>query len=50
MLDLLVRAISDAGYKPGAEGVSLAMDPASSEFRQPDGRYRVAGSCWTAPP
>ena len=43
VLDLLVRAISDAGYKPGPEGVSLAMDPASSEFRQPDGRYRVAG-------
>jgi enolase len=43
VLDLLVRAISDAGYKPGADGVSIALDPAASEFRQPDGRYRVAG-------
>ena len=43
VLRLLVQAISDAGYKPGAEGVSIALDPASSEFRQPDGRYKVAG-------
>ena len=43
VLNLLVRAISDAGYKPGADGVSIALDLAASEFRQPDGRYRVAG-------
>ncbi len=43
VLALLVGAISDAGYKPGADGVSIALDPAASEFRQPDGRYRVAG-------
>ena len=43
VLWLLVQAITDAGYKPGAEGVSIALDPASSEFRQPDGRYQVAG-------
>ena len=43
VLTLLVQAISDAGYKPGVDGVSIALDPASSEFRQPDGRYRVAG-------
>ena len=43
VLRLLVQAISDAGYKAGADGVSIALDPASSEFRQPDGRYRVAG-------
>ena len=43
VLRLLVQAITDAGYKPGAEGVSIALDPASSEFRQPDGRYQVAG-------
>ena len=42
VLTLLVQAISDAGYKPGADGVSIALDPAASEFRQPDGRYRVA--------
>ncbi len=43
VLALLVQAISDAGYKPGTNGVSIALDPASSEFRQSDGRYRVAG-------
>ena len=43
VLALLVQAISDAGYKPGADGVSIALDPAASEFRQSDGRYRVAG-------
>ncbi len=48
VLDLLVQAIGDAGYKTGAEGVSIAMDPASSEFRQPDGRYKVAGDLLTS--
>jgi enolase len=43
VLRLLVQAIGDAGYKTGAEGVSIALDLAASEFRQPDGRYRVAG-------
>ena len=43
VLRLLVQAISDAGYKAGAEGVSIALDLAASEFRQPDGRYQVAG-------
>jgi enolase len=43
VLGLLVQAISDAGYKPGADGVSIALDPAASEFRQPDGRYKMAG-------
>ena len=43
VLRLLVQAITDAGDKPGAEGVSIALDPASSEFRQRDGRYQVAG-------
>ncbi|HET9968638.1 MAG TPA: hypothetical protein VFQ68_10405, partial [Streptosporangiaceae bacterium] len=23
----------------------VALDPASSEFRQPDGRYKIAGTC-----
>ena len=44
VLRLLVQAISDAGYKPGAEGVSIALDPASSEFRQPDGHYLLSSS------
>jgi enolase 1/2/3 len=43
VLRLLVQAIGDAGYSTGAEGVSIALDLAASEFRQPDGRYRVAG-------
>jgi enolase len=43
VLRLLVLAISDAGYKPGADGVSIALDLAASEFRQSDGRYQVVG-------
>ncbi|WP_300605426.1 phosphopyruvate hydratase [Trebonia sp.] len=43
VLRLIVGAISDAGYVPGPGGVSIALDPAASEFRQPDGRYKVAG-------
>src|SRR5579863_7587418 len=43
VLRLLVQAISDAGYRPGPDGVSIALDLAASEFRQPDGKYRVAG-------
>ena len=43
VLRLLVTAIGDAGYIAGPDGVSIALDPAASEFRQPDGRYRVAG-------
>jgi enolase len=42
-LDMLVAAISDAGYKPGRDGVAIAMDPASSEFRAEDGSYVVNG-------
>ena len=43
VLRLLVAAITDAGYRPGREGVSIALDLAASEFRQPDGRYLVSG-------
>jgi enolase len=43
VLRLLVRAIGDAGYNPGPDGVSIALDLAASEFRQSDGRYLVAG-------
>ncbi len=42
-LDLLVTAIGNAGYVAGRDGVAIALDPASSEFRGQDGRYRVAG-------
>jgi enolase len=48
VLRLLVQAISDAGYQTGADGVSIALDLAASEFRQPDGRYRVAGDLLTS--
>jgi enolase len=44
VLRLLVQAITDAGYRPGPDGVSIALDPAASEFRQPDGYYHVAGA------
>jgi len=43
VLRLLVQAISSAGYQPGASGVSIGLDLAASEFRQPDGKYRVSG-------
>jgi enolase len=42
-LRLLTAAIGDAGYAAGPRGVSIALDLAASEFRQADGRYRVAG-------
>ncbi len=44
VLRLLVQAITDAGYRAGPDGVSIALDLAASEFRQPDGKYRVAGA------
>jgi enolase len=44
VLRLLVHAITDAGYRPGKDGVSIALDLAASEFRQADGRYLVAGA------
>ena len=43
VLSLLVSAISLAGYRPGPDGVAIALDPASSEFRRDDGLYHVAG-------
>ncbi len=39
-LDSIVEAIKKAGYKPG-EDVSIALDPASSEFYE-DGKYNFA--------
>jgi enolase len=42
VLELLVEAITAAGYTPGQDGVAIALDPAASEFRDPDGRYRYA--------
>ncbi len=43
VLRLLVGAIGRAGYQTGRGGVSIALDLAASEFRQPDGTYLVSG-------
>jgi enolase len=40
-LELLVEAIGQAGFEPGAE-VALAMDPATNELYE-DGRYVLSG-------
>jgi enolase len=40
-LELVVRAIEAAGYRPGAE-VAIALDPAASEFFQKK-KYRLEG-------
>jgi len=40
-LELLLRAIEQAGYRPGEE-IALALDPAASEFFR-DGRYHFEG-------
>ena len=46
-LELLIKAIEEAGYKPGDE-IAFAMDPASSEFYHPDiGKYVVNGKEYT---
>jgi enolase len=42
VLDLLMRAIEHAGYKPGRD-ISLSMDPATSELYH-DGRYEFRKS------
>jgi len=42
VLELIVQAITDAGYPTGAKGVGIALDPAASEFWTPDG-YKVNG-------
>jgi len=47
VLRLLVRAIEEAGYRPGRAGVAIALDPASSEFFD-NGVYRVAGEALTS--
>lgn len=45
-LDLLVRAIGDAGYQPGKD-VAIALDPAASAFYS-EGRYHFDGRSYTA--
>ena len=46
-LEWLLRAIEQAGLTPGDE-MALAMDPATSELRTDDGRYRLEGADRTA--
>jgi enolase len=40
-LALLTKAIADAGYPAGPDGLAIALDPAASEFHR-EGRYRLA--------
>lgn len=47
-LELLVEAIAAAGYEPGRDGVAIAMDPASSEFKRADGTYVVGGKSFSS--
>ncbi len=42
-LDLLVEAISAAGYTPARDQVAIALDPAANGFSLGDGCYRVNG-------
>jgi enolase len=48
VLATIVAAITDAGYAPGRDGIAIALDPAASEFAQPDGTYRVNGHSLTS--
>lgn len=41
VLEVIVAAITDAGYTPGRSGVAIALDPAASEFHGQDGTYTV---------
>ena len=42
VLEVIVAAITDAGYTPGRTGIAIALDPAASEFHK-DGSYHVNG-------
>ena len=48
VLELIVAAIQQAGYPTGPTGVGIALDPAASEFNQPDGTYRVNGKSYSS--
>ncbi|MBN2177238.1 MAG: phosphopyruvate hydratase [Demequinaceae bacterium] len=47
VLALIVQAIEGAGFKPGKDGVAIALDPAASEFYK-DGAYHVNGEKLTS--
>jgi enolase len=46
VLEVIVAAITDAGYTPGT-GIAIALDPAASEFHK-DGSYHVNGQQLTS--
>lgn len=43
-LDLLVEAITEAGYTPGTDHIAIALDPAANGFHEGNGQYRVNGA------
>jgi enolase len=47
VLALLTRAIDEAGYISGRDGVAIALDPAASEFHR-DGRYQLCSESLTS--
>lgn len=47
-LRMLVRAIDDAGYIRGRQGVAIALDAAADTFRNRDGTYLVSGAKLTS--
>lgn len=42
-LELVVEAITAAGYTPGIDEVAIALDPAANSFHLGGGRYRING-------
>jgi enolase len=48
VLEVIVAAITDAGYTTGRTGIAIALDPAASEFLHEDGRYHVSGQPLTS--
>lgn len=46
-LDLLVRAIKNAGYEAGHDGVAIALDPAANGFYR-DGAYHLNGETFSS--
>jgi enolase len=44
VLELLVEAITTAGYEPSRGSVAIALDPAASGFRAQDGSYEIGDS------
>jgi enolase len=43
VLEVIVAAITDAGYTATRSGIAIALDPAASEFSDQDGSYLVNG-------